>query len=125
MEHAVFQFAHDLDREIALSQQRRELSDDVIRQNDIFTLDHCLHAPDEPLGVGHGIVQRRLFQLHEHFFKIVCKRHACGLHVRLQLFKNRHFLARGKIRRLHPALIGRGDIGHQNGHVADNFARAA
>ena len=125
-QHAVRQRAGDLYLEIGLAQRFCKLFDRVIGEPDLCAAVECvLCEARKPLGVGHGVVERRLVQRKNRLHKVVREVHACGLHVLLQLVEDRDLLAGGQVCRLHAALIGRGDIGDEHGDVPGRLRRAA
>ena len=98
----------------------------MVGEPDLRAAVECgLREARKALGVGHGVVERRLVQLDQGLHKVVREVHACGLHVLLQLVEDRDLLAGGQVCRLHAALIGGGDVGDENGDVARGLCRAA
>ena len=91
----------------------------MIGEPDLRAAVECvLREARKPLGVGHGVVERRLVQRKNRLHKVVREVHACGLHVLLQLVEDRDLLAGGQVCRLHAALIGRGDVRDEHGNVS-------
>ena len=91
----------------------------MVGEPDLRAAVECgLREARKALGVGHGVVERRLVQRKNRLHKVVCKVHACGLHVLLQLVEDRDLLAGGQVCRLHAALIGRGDVRDEHGNVS-------
>ena len=88
-------------------------------------VERGLREARKALGVGHGVVKRRLVQLDQGLHKVVREVDAGSLHILLQLVEDRDLLAGGEVSRLHPALIGGGDVGDENGDVTRGLCRAA
>ena len=125
-QHAVCQRAGDEDLEIRVPQRLGELFDGMVGEPDLRAAVECgLREARKALGVGHGVVERRLVQLDQGLHKVVREVDAGSLHILLQLVEDRDLLAGGEVSRLHPALVGGGDVGDENGDVARGLRRAA
>ena len=125
-QYAVRQRTGDLYLEIRLAQRFGELFNGVIGEPDFrAAVEGVLREAREPLGVGHGVVKRRLVQRDNGLHEVVREVHACGLHVLLKLIENRNLLAGGQVCRLHAALISRCDVGDKNGNIPGGLRRAA
>ena len=107
------------------TQRVGQLCHDEIGNFHLFRAGGFLDSPGEPLVVGHGIVQGGLCQSHHHSTAIVGKFDAAGLQILLAGGEDGHLLGRGQIRGLHPGLVSGGNIGNQDGHIADDLAVTA
>ena len=125
-QHAVRQRAGDEDLEIRVPQRLGELFDGMVGEPDLrAAVERGLREARKALGVGHGVVERRFVQLDQGLHKVVREVDAGSLHILLQLVEDRDLLAGGEVSRLHPALIGGGDVGDENGDVTRGLCRAA
>ena len=108
-----------VDLEIRLPQRLGELFDGVVGEPDFrAAVERGLREARKALGVGHGVVERRLVQRqNQGLHKVVREVDAGSLHILLQLVEDRDLLAGGEVSRLHAALIGGGDVGDENGDV--------
>ena len=98
----------------------------MVGELDLRAAVECgLREARKALGVGHGVVERRLVQLDQGLHEVVREVDAGSLHILLQLVEDRDLLAGGQVGRLHPALVGGGDVGDENGDVARGLCRAA
>ena len=123
-QHIVLDQTRRENMEIPLAQRVRKLFDGGIAQLDIL-IALCLKRPLKALGVGHGVVQRRLvhrqLDLHERVFK----RDARRADLFLQRAENFQLLRGGQIRRFHAALVRGRDVRHHDHYIRRDLARAA
>ena len=125
-QHTVGQRAGDENGEVCFAQRLRELFDRMIGELHVRTaVERVLRKVRETLGVGHGVVERRLVEREDGLHKVVCKVDARGLHILLQLVEDRDLLAGGEVCRLHAALVGGGNVRDHDDDVSRGLRRTA
>ena len=125
LKYAVFQRTGHGHMEAAFTQHPRQLMYRGIAQAHLLTAQRCLQRHGQPLGIGHGVLQRGLLHGDLRLHKVVAEIHARRLQILLQPGEDGHLLAGGQIRGLHAALIGGGDVRHHHGHVGADLAGTA
>ena len=111
--------------EIVLPQGGCQLLHDMERHMNALHLQGSLHAPNQPLHIGHGIVSGGGFHDHIQGHEIVEKFDAAFLQSRLAILKNGDLLGAAEVCGLHSGLVGAGDVRHEHGAVGDHLAVTA
>ena len=119
------QAALDADREIVLPENGRHADHDRMGNLHGLHPQGLFNGPGQALIVRHGIVQAGLCHGEHHAAVGIGKVNAALLQILLGLVKDSDLLGGGQVRRLHPALVGRGNIGDKNGAVPCHLGRAA
>ena len=83
-----------------------------------------LHRPDDPLVVGHGVLQGGRVELQGQEAQIAAEADARLLQLASQVLKDGDLLRGGEVRHLHAAAVGRGDVGHLDLRVAADLGQA-
>ena len=111
--------------ELAFAQRGGQLAQHGVGDDHVLCAGFVPDRPGEALVVWHGVIQGGMGHGELGSEEGVFQRNTGGLDVRLELFKHGDFLAGAKVGRLHPALVGRGDVRHLHRHVRDDAAAAA
>ena len=119
------QAALDADREIVLPENGRHADHDRMGNLHGLHPQGLFNGPGQALVVRHGVVQAGLRHGEHHAAVGIGKVNAALLQVLLGLVENGDLLGGGQVRRLHPALVGRGNVRHKNGAVPCHLGRAA
>ena len=115
-----------LDLEIALPQYLAQVFQHRVGQHDVALVyaGGGLHRPEEPLVVGHGVVQRGLVQLQGQEGQVAAKGHARVLQLLAEVLKNGDLLRGAEVGHLHPGAVSGGDVGYLDLRVAGDGGQA-
>ena len=124
-EHIAGQFTLDTHSEVVLPERGSQLYHDSERNFHLIHTQCFLNRPDQPLYIGHGIVQSRLRHGKHHGAEMIGEGNSTGFQARLGIFKNGNLLWAGQVGGFHAALVGGGDVRYQNSAVAGHLGAAA
>ena len=115
----------DADMEIVCPEGGGQTLHHMVGHLDVLHLNDGLHAPDQPLHIGHGVLRGGLAHDHIQSQKIVIEADAAFFQSVLAVLEDGDLLGAGQVGSLHPGLIGRGNVRHQHGAVGENLTVAA